>query len=86
MQNELGWTIFPKCYRIPMHTALIDGEVPFNLTYDIDAMLLVEVGKPSPKRKIQDMDINTRARHYDRMEGRGNNTSRSMQMDGSTTI
>ncbi|XP_052724060.1 uncharacterized protein LOC128193908 [Vigna angularis] len=43
-------------YRCTPHGST--GDTPFNLTYGTDAMLLVEVGEPSLRRKITDMTLN----------------------------
>ncbi|XP_014511562.1 uncharacterized protein LOC106770260 [Vigna radiata var. radiata] len=34
------------------------GETPFNLTYGTDAMLPVEIGEPTIRREMQDMNLN----------------------------
>ncbi|XP_014524143.1 uncharacterized protein LOC106780373 [Vigna radiata var. radiata] len=43
-------------YRCTPHGST--GETPFNLTYGTDAMLLVEVGEPTIRREMQDMNLN----------------------------
>jgi len=36
------------------------GESPFNLIYDKDAMLLIEVGEPTLRRQLQNLNVKTR--------------------------
>ncbi|XP_014491679.1 uncharacterized protein LOC106754193 [Vigna radiata var. radiata] len=43
-------------YRCTPHG--LTGETPFNLTYGTDAMLPVEVGEPTIRREMQDMNLN----------------------------
>ncbi|XP_014500457.1 uncharacterized protein LOC106761415 [Vigna radiata var. radiata] len=43
-------------YRCTPHGST--GETPFNLTYGTDAMLPVEVGEPTIRREMQDMNLN----------------------------
>jgi len=43
-------------YRCTPHDTT--SESPFNLTYGTDAMLPVEVGKPTLRRRVQDMEVN----------------------------
>lgn len=43
----------PWAYRCTPHGTT--GESPFNLTYDIDAMLSVELGEPSLRRQIENL-------------------------------
>ncbi|XP_017413025.1 uncharacterized protein LOC108324597 [Vigna angularis] len=44
-------------YRCTPHDTT--GETPFNLTYGMDAMLPVEVGKPTIRRRIQNLQDNS---------------------------
>jgi len=43
-------------YRCTPHGTT--GESPFNLTYGTDAMLSVEVGEPTLRREMQNLDMN----------------------------
>lgn len=43
---------------IKMHSTWDNWETPFNLTYVTDAMLPVELGEPSLRRKIEDIQVN----------------------------
>lgn len=44
-------------YRCSPHGST--GESPFNLTYGSDAMLPIEVGEPTVRRRLDDLDANT---------------------------
>ncbi|XP_017438229.1 uncharacterized protein LOC108344276 [Vigna angularis] len=46
----------PWAYRCTPHGTT--GETPFNLTYGTDAMLPVELGEPSLRRQIEDLQLN----------------------------
>lgn len=43
-------------YRCTPHGST--GETPFSLTYGSDAMLLVEVGEPTLRRQLSNLDVN----------------------------
>lgn len=43
-------------YRCTPHGTM--AETPFNLSYGTDAMLPVEVGEPTIRRKIADLEVN----------------------------
>jgi len=43
---------------LSMHPTNFNGETPFSLTYDIGTMILVEVGKPTLRKRQGDFNLN----------------------------